>query len=211
MRQFLPDFTKEFQNKIRKFRRWEDAQLSLLGRLLLVEGMKEHGRIIDPNFIKLTKYGKPYFDGETIEFNISHSGELVTCVICDNFRIGIDVEIINAIDIADFKFQMTDYEWKRIVSAKDSKDAFYRYWTEKEAVLKAHGRGLSTPLDSFEVIDGKTSIGNKNFFLKEIKLGNQYICHVASSLLLKDADVVYIELSTSELFERKKELLLNPV
>ncbi len=180
LREILPSFSGEFQKKILKYKRWEDAQLSLLGRFLLKHGLQyDHNNKYDDNELHYSYYSKPYFKDQRIKFNISHSGNIVVCVITEVCDIGVDIEILEDVKIEDFKEQMTTAEWERIVSSNDKKGSFFEYWTQKEAVIKAHGMGLSIPLQSFEVINNKTMINEENFFLKEIKLDNKYKCHIA--------------------------------
>ena len=176
----LPKFPVDYQEKIKRYRRWQDAQLSLLGRKLLFNGIEEIYRhnALD-KVIKQTKYNKPYFDDNLIEFNISHSGDIVVCALSDEHEIGIDIEIIKDIEIDDFKFQMTEKEWDKIIISNNKKNAFFDYWTQKEAVIKAHGHGLSLPLKSFEIIDNKTKINEENFYLKEIKIDEMYKCYIS--------------------------------
>ncbi len=179
LKQSLPDLPKAYQEKIRSYRRWQDAQLSLLGRLLLKYGIKQINENIDPNKLRFNGTLKPYFESSTLEFNISHSGNLVVCAISDHCEIGIDVENIRPIEISDFKSQMTQKEWLSIMDSIDPTASFFQYWTQKEAVLKAHGSGMSTPLKSFENINCQTRVNDTNFFLREIKLDQEYTCHLA--------------------------------
>jgi len=172
----LPD---NFQKKILKYRRWQDAQLSLLGRILLENGLKILNRELYIRDLLYTSYNKPYFEGENIEFNISHSGNIVICVIVEKFKVGIDIEIKQDIDIESFKSQMTELEWHRIISSDNIKNSFFEYWTQKEAVIKGNGKGLSIPLKSFEIINNQTKIENDHFFLKEICLDANYKCYMA--------------------------------
>ncbi|WP_103071066.1 4'-phosphopantetheinyl transferase family protein [Aquimarina sediminis] len=172
-------FSIEFQRKILKYRRWQDMQLSLLGRFLLKKGIEERGEEFCENSIKYTQYNKPYFDEQQVRFNISHSGDIVICALTDTNDVGIDIEKQHDIRIEDFKSQMTIGEWKRITSSRDIRTSFFEYWTQKEAVIKAHGMGLSIPLKSFEIINSYTRVNNDSFFLKEIKLDNEYKCHIA--------------------------------
>ena len=177
---FLPAFSNDFQRKILKYRRWQDAQASLLGRLLLCQGLKSMKKKLCIEKLRYTAYNKPYFQNETVKFNISHSGNIVVCAITEVDEIGIDIELFHEIEVDDFKTQMTDMEWQRIICSNNIQDAFFEYWTQKEAIIKAHGMGLSIPLKSFEIIDCETMIDNENFFLNEIVLDDNYKCHLAS-------------------------------
>ncbi|GAA4271386.1 4'-phosphopantetheinyl transferase superfamily protein [Aquimarina gracilis] len=180
IKEWLPRFPKSFQEKVLRYRRWQDAQLSLLGRLLLKQGLKDYGIVCNNELnMHYTSYNKPYFIDLEVEFNISHSGDIVVCAITQNNDIGIDIEIVKNIEVEDFKNQMTSLEWQRIISSGDIKNSFFNYWTQKEAVIKAHGMGLSVPLKSFEIINNHTIIDTENFYVKEVVLDQEYKCHLA--------------------------------
>jgi 4'-phosphopantetheinyl transferase len=189
----LLHFSQEYQDKIKRFRRWEDAQLSLLGRILLFRGIDEAGlpRPHDKE-IKYTKYNKPYFEDNKIHFNISHSGEIVVCALSDTTEIGIDIEVMTDIIIDDFKFQMTENEWNKISNSNNTKNAFFDYWTQKEAVIKAHGHGLTIPLQSFEIVANKTEVQGEKFYLKEIKMNKKYKCTISSKSNINDVVLKHI-------------------
>ncbi|HKX86202.1 MAG TPA: 4'-phosphopantetheinyl transferase superfamily protein [Flavobacterium sp.] len=176
----LPKFEAEYQQKIKRYRRWQDAQSSLLGRILLFKGVEEiyknnpHDKVM-----KHTKYNKPYFDNDLIRFNISHSGEMVVCALSDKYELGIDVEIVRDVEIIDFKSHMTENEWSNIIMSGNEKASFFDYWTQKEAVIKAHGHGLTIPLNSFEISDNTTQINEENYYLKEMKLDEKYKCYLS--------------------------------
>lgn len=177
----LAKFPTDFQNKIKKFRRWQDAQSSLLGRIMLFKGIEElKKQNYDNREIIYTTYNKPYFEDRLVEFNISHSGEIVVCALSDEHQIGIDIELMTNIEIPDFKSQMTDREWNTLNDSHDKTDAFFKYWTQKEAVIKAHGHGLSLPLKSFEIHDDLTQINNQTFYLKEVTIHKNYKCYISS-------------------------------
>jgi 4'-phosphopantetheinyl transferase len=74
---------------------------------------------------------------------------------------------------------MTPAEWDRITKADNQLNAFYTYWTQKEAVIKAHGHGLTIPLKSFEVFDNCTKVQGQDFYLQEIIMHPDYICSLA--------------------------------
>ena len=179
---YLALFNEEYQNKILRFHRWQDAQLSILGRLLLKKEMTYLGYTIDFEQLQYTEFNKPYFENTNIEFNISHSGNIVIIVIADkNEKIGIDIEKNQSIRVEDFENQMTNKEVQIITNSPNETVAFYNYWTEKEAVIKANGSGLQIPLKSFEVVDKKTIINNRPYFLMEISINDEYVCNICSS------------------------------
>ena len=193
----LPD---DFQLKILKYRRWQDAQLSLLGRLLLENGLKSQGLTGETKLnVHYTSYNKPYLNNKKIKFNISHSGDFVVCAITQNQEIGIDIEILEDVDIENFKDQMTIKEWEGIFYSNDTKRSFFNYWTQKEAILKAQGKGLSIPLKSFEVKKNKAVLDSTTFYLREIALQENYVCHIASNQKISAQTILVREFNAERL------------
>ncbi|MDR7209890.1 4'-phosphopantetheinyl transferase superfamily protein [Flavobacterium piscis] len=189
----LLHFSQEYQDKIKRFRRWQDAQLSLLGRILLFRAIDETSlRRPHDKEIKYTKYNKPYFEDKKIHFNISHSGEIVVCALSATTEIGIDIEVMTDIKIHDFKFQMTENEWNKISNSNNIQNAFFDYWTQKEAVIKAHGYGLTIPLQSFEIVANTTEIQGQKFYVKEIKMDKKYKCTISLKSNINDVVLKHI-------------------
>ena len=175
--QFLP---KSELNKIQRFKNWEDAQLSLLGKLLLINGLCKHGgnkEILKE--LKLTAYNKPYLENGP-EFNLSHSGKYVICAISDQTKVGVDVEKIENINLDDFQNQWSTDEWKTISGNPEPVNQFYKFWTRKEALIKADGRGMSLSLPEIDVRFNMTAIEGKKWFFYEIVFDKQYVCHLVS-------------------------------
>jgi 4'-phosphopantetheinyl transferase len=187
---YLSLFPKIFQEQILKYHRWQDAQLSLLGRLLVKEGLTHFNEKVNFEELLFTEYNKPYFQDATVQFNISHSGEFVVAAFTNKHDdIGVDVEKKHSLKISDFKIQMTSNEIDKIDSSDFPLREFFRYWTQKEAVLKAIGTGLSIPLKSFEVENDKTSIEGQTFYVSEIAFESEYICHIAQNQKVNNEEV----------------------
>lgn len=84
------------------------------------------------------KNGAPLpFNGKY--WSLAHKPEYVAGVVAPA-RIGIDLEEIRPCSEALFRKIAAENEWELTVS--DSINSFFRYWTSKEAVLKAAGTGL---------------------------------------------------------------------
>lgn len=176
---FLSDFPQDFQTKILKYRRWEDAQLTLIGRLLLKLGLRSFDIEYKEEDLLFSDYNKPILKNKHVKFNISHSGTIVVCIITNSSDVGIDIEKVHNINVFDFTAQMTDFEFNKIKNATDSQAAFFDFWTQKEAVIKAHGKGLSIPLNTFCVIDDHARIDKNEFFLKKLEIDEDYKCYLA--------------------------------
>jgi 4'-phosphopantetheinyl transferase len=90
-----------------------------------------------------------------LQFNVSHSREIVLIALARGRALGIDVEQIRtrvAVDqIAARFFSANEHKSLSLLAADMQCDAFFACWTLKEAYLKASGAGLSLPLDQFEV------------------------------------------------------------
>jgi 4'-phosphopantetheinyl transferase len=104
-------------------------------------------------------YGKPDLCGPAaatgLHFNLAHSAGLALLGVCQGRRIGVDLEAIRdnvkCEDLADRFFSPDEAAALRLLAQPDRRAAFFHCWTCKEAYIKALGRGLSLPLDSFDV------------------------------------------------------------
>lgn len=101
-------------------------------------------------------YGKPCLQGEsTLRFNLSHSGSLGLLAVIPHQEVGVDIEVlrpeVDRKNIAKRFFAPGEATMLFSLPADQQTNAFYACWTRKEAYIKARGRGLSIPLDAFEV------------------------------------------------------------
>jgi 4'-phosphopantetheinyl transferase len=90
-----------------------------------------------------------------LEFNVSHSGDLVLVALSHGRILGVDVERINprmsTAEIASRFFSPGECRALAELPADLQCPAFFCCWTRKEAYLKARGDGLALPLDQFDV------------------------------------------------------------
>jgi 4'-phosphopantetheinyl transferase len=101
--------------------------------------------------------GKPRIDPQVgpheIQFNISHTRGLVAAALASRGAIGIDVEEIDdskaGLAIAEAYFAGSEVEILQRAPPSERTRCFFRLWTLKEAYIKAIGKGLSAPLNSF--------------------------------------------------------------
>jgi len=101
--------------------------------------------------------GKPRIDprmgSAELPFNLSHTRGLVAAAVAAQGIVGIDVERIDPAK-ADFAmaeeyFAPAEVRLLRGMRAAEQTKGFFRFWTLKEAYVKAIGTGLGTPLNSF--------------------------------------------------------------
>jgi 4'-phosphopantetheinyl transferase len=116
---------------------------------------------VDPRHLAFATndFGKPRLAGDgQVHFNLSHCEERAVLAISDAAEVGIDLERERPIEHVDLaKRYFHPNEVAAITASRDEAEqrrAFFLVWTLKEAVVKALGTGLSTPLDSFEVAIG---------------------------------------------------------
>ncbi len=98
--------------------------------------------------------GRPCFAAPAASwphFNLSHSGHLGALAVAHGVKIGVDVEAIRPIDADLEAFALAAAEQAALTGLTPAarQDAFFRYWTLKEAFLKAMGTGLAVPLQDF--------------------------------------------------------------
>lgn len=193
-----------FERRVRisKHRNEADKKRSLIAELLIRKAAYEKLMIpIDKVKISYNPYGKPYIaNARKFKFNVSHSGSYVVIAVSE-YGVGIDIEKIREIDmgIAQRFFTKNEYSFiESLASEVDKKNVFYMYWTLKESYIKAIGKGLNIPLNSFEF-----AIGN-NISLNHQRSKGKYcftsttLNGYAVSLSSKSYDLKYKYIYTDE-------------
>ncbi len=101
-------------------------------------------------------FGKPAVrGGGGLCFSVSSSGSLGLCVIAHGVEVGCDIERRDPAlaDRATAERLFAPGERRALdrLSPEQWLEGFFNCWTRKEAFVKALGRGMSHPLDSFVV------------------------------------------------------------
>lgn len=160
--------------------RWQDKHASLFGKLLLQIGLSSYeGYPFTLHDLQYTAYQRPFITG-SLDFNISHSGALVICAFSTEYRVGIDIEEIKPVSLPHFRTQWTNREWENIIGAPHPYGQFYHYWTRKEALLKAIGKGILRSLHQIEVINDSTFFEGNRWYLRTLFIADNYVAHLAT-------------------------------
>ena len=136
-----------------KYRFEKDRQIFIAGRTILRKLLGSYINT-DPERIVLEfgPYGKPSLcNDKHLYFNLTNSADLIMIAFTFMAEIGIDVEFekkgIDLLSIAENVFSEKEISQLKETKNVNPLELFYRYWTRKEAFIKATGFGLSMPLD----------------------------------------------------------------
>lgn len=120
-------------------RQWLAAQLGIVPASALALGRDDRGR---------PRLASPHANHDC---SWSHSGGGLLLALGEGVRVGADLERIRprprAQAIAERFFTAPEARWLASHGGGDRDRAFLRLWCAKEAVLKAHGHGLSFGLE----------------------------------------------------------------
>ncbi len=153
--------------KWRRFRFERDRRLYLIAHAMLRQVLAAY-LAIEPERLQLTtnRYGRPELVRESgmpdLRFNLSHARGLAALVLTRTADCGIDVEARR--DLGDLEAmagqvltaQEREYLWR--LPETERNWAFLKFWTLKEAYVKALGKGLSQALDEFSFQIGADAI-----------------------------------------------------
>jgi 4'-phosphopantetheinyl transferase len=117
---------------------------------------------VDPVSLRFTAgpSGKPELSADQlfargISFNLSHSAGRALLAVSDGLPLGIDLEShdrkTDVLALANRYFFASELAAISAAAPEQRVAEFFRFWTAKEAVIKAQGCGLGAPLDSFRV------------------------------------------------------------
>jgi 4'-phosphopantetheinyl transferase len=111
-------------------------------------------------------HGRPRLDPPAADADASwsHSGERLLVALGRGVQVGADLELLRprprALALAERFFAPAETEVLAALPAAAQEAAFVRLWCAKEAVLKAHGRGLAFGLHrlQFALRDGEWTL-----------------------------------------------------
>lgn len=194
----LPYISERKQHRANHMKSTIDKKLTIFPELLVralacrLYGVKNNEILFTQN-----RHGKPRIVGlPHFHFNISHSHNAMVVAIAEK-SVGIDIERLRDADlnIANrfFSTQERAFIVNQTNKQSDFQRRFYEIWTKKEAYLKQIGKGLSIPLNTFDVIEG--SIQERTFCF-EIE---GYIISICGTGSIYREDIEIVQLSEHDL------------
>lgn len=102
-------------------------------------------------------FGKPAISSPgyaSLKFNLSHTHSMIACAISYGHELGVDIErhrtLGNFTDMC--RLVLSEQERRHLLplALPQQESLFFRYWTLKEACVKALGKGLTIPLHSIQ-------------------------------------------------------------
>lgn len=153
----LGKIEEERRKKLQQMKEQKSINRSLAAGCLLHDALcKRLGVSLgddQPFEIGYGEEGKPYLKGEPdIYFNLSHSGEYVSCAVAD-VPVGVDIQKKVKVRSGIAKRFFTDADNQKLSACGEAEreDLFFRMWSIKESFIKLTGKGMRQGIDSFEI------------------------------------------------------------
>ena len=162
MDQLVPLLSPEEGSRASRFHQQKDRTRFTVGRGMLRK-ILSHYTGCPPGEIEFRKgtNGKPHIHHQPIpiEFSLSYSCNYILVGIASE-AIGIDVEYVNPQFDYDLLLDacFMSAEIQAITSSDQPRQQFFKFWTRKEALLKATALGLGDYLTDFSCLDGSQSL-----------------------------------------------------
>jgi 4'-phosphopantetheinyl transferase len=169
---YINEIPLHLKEEVCRFKFIADKHRTLAGKLLIRFALCREGYNTDVlSKVKRDNFNRPYLNRD-IDFNISHSGSYVVCSITNNGLLGVDIEFIQHIEIENY---MHFFKGTEIFEIDNRMENFYRLWTQKEAICKAVGKGLSINLEDILIKGNKGIFMTDFWYLKKIDIHHEYM------------------------------------
>ncbi len=191
--QLLQRVPKSMHGRAERYQSEKSSYNFIVGRLLLMHGLRNLGLDDSLMHLKIDENGKPMVPDA--HFNISHTDHQVVCAFANEGVLGVDLETIKEIDFTDFDSMFTSNEWRYIKSAENPLKSFYWFWTRKESIIKALGKNLNY----LHQIELDVSIDhfideNQIWYLKDLDFMDGYVGAICSKRKINNIDLLHVNL-----------------
>lgn len=137
-------------------------------------------------------HGPPSAPGSPVRFSISHSHGLVALAVAEGVDLGVDVERLSTRDHGRLAArvlaagELVEFE---AAGAERGAEVFATYWARKEALLKAVGVGLTSPMRAVTVsgpderarlVEWRGGPAGDTFALADLRPGPGYAAALAA-------------------------------
>lgn len=125
--------------------------------------------------------GKPRLEPESMQFNISHSGDLALFAFSLDKKVGADIEEIHLVpearEIIARLFSDREVEIFTKTPPSESQRVFMRLWTRGEALVKAIGHGFGENVGA--ISEDRLDVGGCGWEIKSLLPNSNYCGAVA--------------------------------
>lgn len=181
-RHYYSLMSEEKKRRVDRFRFEDDKKRTVVGEMLARRAISEWCGVLEESIVfEITEHGKPYAKDLNVEFNISHSADMVVCAV-DTNPVGVDIEKIRPVDLNTAKRIFSEEEIRYIFECiPDVEDynhylndtvlqCFFEFWTKKEAYGKLVGMGMFAESNTLAVFN---TWNDKNYCISIAITGNK--------------------------------------
>jgi len=155
--------------------------------------------------IRYPETGKPYWQSKSaqwLDFNITHSGDVILVAMSRTLNIGVDVEKIRSLKSLSFKMVMSAEELMQI---QQTPAEFFNLWSKKEAVVKAANTAGIARMRDVGLDKGQAMLDDACWHLESLGklmgIEDTYSAHLATSQPV--ADLILKEISVEDLVKQE--------